>query len=150
MRRKVLISLLLVSVILSMPIAYAISDHNSAEYMHVYHMTIKFQEENAEVSLYYNLDFFSSIYTLFLGSRNLEQTFENFLYEFDSIEIKEIGRNYAIINVYDISREADQYYLHDSKKLAAPVDVLTIVYPNGAQRAHNDVDATPNIFYSKA
>ncbi|WP_157209628.1 hypothetical protein [Methanosalsum zhilinae] len=131
------------------PLAYAKPGPSTAQYMEITHMTMRFDGPDAYVSINYNLDLFSNIYVFMLGSRNLEKTFELVFSDFESLEVLEIGRNHASLKLMNVSRETDDYYLHDSRELGTTIDTLTIVYPGGSDRVTRNVNSTPNIFYVK-
>ena len=63
------------------------------------------------------------------------------------MEVKEIGKSSAIIEVKGVSRRSDENYLHESRKFEMPPDTLTVIYPDGARRNSEHAESTPNIFY---
>ena len=141
-----IISVLLVALLsLSTP-AYAVSEESS--YIHFNRMTFDFDGQDAMVTMYYDLNMFSRVYVLLLGSHNLRPTIENVLFDFEDIELVRIGRNDASVLVKNISRENEEYFLHDSHPLGAKVDILTMIYPDGSSRTVPDATATPNTFYT--
>jgi hypothetical protein len=82
------------------------------------------------------------------GSRHLEPKIEEIFFDFENIEVKRIGRKSALIHIKDISRQNDEYYLHDSRELGMQPDVLTLVYPDKTRQNIGYARATPYIFYS--
>ena len=96
----------------------------------------------------YDLNTFSRVYVLLLGSHNLNPTLENVLIDFDDVKVVRIGRNEASVYVKNISRQDEEYFLHDSHALGAQVDTLTMYYPDGSSRTVPDATSTPDTFYS--
>ena len=137
-------ALLLIFLSLSMT-GYAAS--TEGQYMHFKEMTVEFDGADAEVVLYYDLDMFSRVYVFLLGSYNLKPALENVLSDFEDVEVKKIGNKHAVLFVKGISRQNSEYYLHDSHKLGATVDVLTLVYPDGSSRRVPYATSTPYTFY---
>ncbi|MDW7731689.1 MAG: hypothetical protein SCH66_04560 [Methanolobus sp.] len=124
---------------------YAVSD--DGQYIHFKEMTVNFDGTDAEVVLYYDLDMFSRVYVLLLGSYNLQPTLENVLFDFEEVEVVGISNDHAVLSVKGISRQNSEYYLHDSHNLGATVDVLTLMYPDGSSRRVPYATATPYTFY---
>lgn len=139
-----LFALVIVLFSLSMT-GYAVSAEG--QYIHFKEMTVEFEGTDAEVTLYYDLDMFSRAYVLLLGSYNLQPTLENVLFDFEEVEVREIGNNHAVLYVKGISRQNSEYYLHDSHNLGATVDVLTLIYPDGSSRRMPYATSTPYTFY---
>ncbi|KXS42111.1 MAG: hypothetical protein AWU59_1789 [Methanolobus sp. T82-4] len=147
MRPAPLLLFALITVLFSLSMTgYAVS--NDGQYIHFREMSVEFAGTDAEVTLYYDLDVFSRVYVLLLGSYNLEPTLENVLFDFEDVEVVEIGNNRAVLYVEDISRQNSEFYLHDSRNLGATVDVLTLVYPDGSSRRVPYATSTPYTFYS--
>ena len=139
-----LFALMIVLFSLSMT-GYAVS--NEGQYIHFKEMAVDFNGTDAEVTLYYDLDMFSRVYVLLLGSYNLQPTLENVLFDFEEVEVVKIGNNHAVLYVKGISRQNSEYYLHDSHDLGATVDVLTLIYPDGSSRSVPYATSTPYTFY---
>ncbi|TGC11513.1 hypothetical protein [Methanolobus halotolerans] len=124
---------------------YAFS--TEGQYIHFKQMSVEFDGTDAEVTVYYDLNMFSRLYVLLLGSYNLESTLENVFFDFEDVSVMEIGNNRAVLYVEDISRQNSEYYLHDSHDLGATVDVLTMIYPDGSSRSVPYAISTPYTFY---
>ena len=147
MKQNLLITILMVTVLISTAVpTYAAN--NDSNYIYIEQMTMEFEEEDAIVTIYYDLNFFADMYVFILGSHNLEPTFENMFSEFEWVEVKKIGWNSATIRLKEVSRKADAYYLHDSRELGMNIKMLTIVYPDGSTKEYPDSTSTPNIFYT--
>ncbi len=118
------------------------------QFIHINRMILNFEKIDGMVEITYDLDFFAKTYVFLLGSRNLEPTFEKIFFEFEDVEIIEIGQNHAVIMLKNISRQSGEYYLHDSCELGANVDVLTFIYPDGSTKQLENTRSTQNTFYS--
>ncbi|WP_406661181.1 hypothetical protein V7O66_01270 [Methanolobus sp. ZRKC3] len=147
MRPALLFICILVIAIFSLPMT-GHAQSGAEHYIHFNKMTVDFEGQDAMVTMSYDLNMFSRVYVLFLGSHNLKPTLETVLFDFDDIEVVRIGRNEASVFVQNISRENEEYFLHDSHPLGAKVDVLTMIYPDGSSRTVPDATSTPNTFYS--
>lgn len=123
---------------------------NSAHYQYVdiNEVTIKFNDNDAEARISYNLDLFAQMYVLILGSRNLEPTFNEIFNEFGDFHIAEIGKNHAFLTLNNVSRQSGEYYLHDSRNLGTNVDRLILIYPEGTSKMLENTNSTPNTFYT--
>ncbi|GEM_PF-847006 len=143
---SLLVCILLFATFSLSTIAYA--DSNDDHYIHFNEMIINFEGTDATVSISYDLNAFSRVYVLLLGSHNLNPTLENVLFEFEEVKVGRIGRSEATVYVKNISRQNEEYFLHDSHSLGAKVDTLTMFYPDGSSRTVPDAIATPDTFYS--
>ncbi|MDG6243826.1 MAG: hypothetical protein QCH31_05480 [Methanolobus sp.] len=121
---------------------------NEGQYMQYDQVSMRFQGNDAVISVSYSLDMFSRMYVLLLGAYNLEPALDDFFLDFAEVEILEIGRDHAVVFASDVSRNNDAYYLHDSHELGSRVKVLTLVYPDGSTRSMSGVRSTPDTFYS--
>ncbi|WP_129582648.1 hypothetical protein [Methanolobus psychrotolerans] len=83
-----------------------------------------------------------------MGAYNLEPAIGDLFWDFDDMEVLDIGKDNAVVFVKDVSRKNDEYYLHDSHELGDTVDILTIVYPDGSSRTILDASETPDTFYN--
>lgn len=146
MKQALLFLFVLMFAVLSLSMTgYALN--GEGQYIHLTQMNIKFEGTDAEVTFHYDLDMFSRVYVFLLGSYNLQPTIENVLFDFEHVEVREIGRNHAVVHVTNISRQNSEYYLHDSRALGARVDMLTLQYPDGSSRNVPGATATPYTFY---
>ena len=121
---------------------------NGEGYMKINQVTMRFQDDDAVISVSYGLDMFSSMYVFLMGAHNLEPSISNFFFDFEEMEIIEIGKDHAVISANNISRENDEYYLHDSHGLGSKVRILMIVYPDGSTRTIYNTNTTPDTFYT--
>ncbi|MCL7410517.1 MAG: hypothetical protein P1P69_01360 [Methanosarcinaceae archaeon] len=128
-----------------MPSSTVIDDE---QFIHVTQMVVTFEKVDGIVEITYDLDPFAKAYVFLLGSRNLGPTFEDIFFEFEDVEIIEIGQNYAVVMVKNVSRQNGEYYLHDSHELGISVDLLTFIYPDGTTKQLEHTRTTQNTFYS--
>ncbi|WP_340817798.1 hypothetical protein [Methanolobus sp. WCC4] len=119
------------------------------EYMVVDQVNMRFQGTDAVITMSYGLDMFSSMYVFLMGAHNLETAIDDFFFEFGDVEIVEIGNGRAVIFATNVSRENDEFYLHDSHELGSNVRLITLVYPDGSIRTVLNSNATPDTFYSE-
>lgn len=122
---------------------------NDGEYIKFNQVSMEFQGTDTIISVSYSLDVFSSMYIFLLGAHNLEPAIDDLLFDFDSKEVLEIGKDKAVISAKNVSRKNDEFYLHDSHELGRSVNLLTIIYPDGSTRTVSDASATPDTFYSE-
>ena len=118
------------------------------KYIHLDSMVIDFDKTNADVEIQYHLSPFAQVYMFMFGSKHLEPKIEDIFFDFENIEVLKIGRTSASVHVKDISRQDNEYYLHDSRELGMQPDVLTLVYPDKTRRNIAHAKATPDIFYT--
>ena len=116
-------------------------------YIHVDSMEIQFKKADATVSMEYHLSPFAQVYIFLFGSKNLEPKIEEIFSKFQEVKITKIGRSSATLQIKNISRKSDEYYLHESKTLGVKTDVLTIVFPDGTEISKEHTKETPNTFY---
>ncbi|WP_370571720.1 hypothetical protein [Methanomethylovorans sp.] len=140
----ILIAFLFAMIFISLPATAATED---PQYIHYEQMTMRFSGTDATVTISFELDTFVQAYTLLMGSHNLDGDIRNMFYEFDEVTVSEIGKDYAILRIGNVSLLSDGYYLHDSRNLGSDVDLLTLVYPSGASKQISNAKATSNIFY---
>lgn len=140
----ILIAFLLVMSFISAPVT---AETENPQYIHYKQMTMRFSETNATATISFKLDTFAQAYTLLMGSHNLDGEIKNMFSDFGDVTISEIGKDYAILSISNVSRLSDGYYLHDSKKLGSSVDLLILIYPTGASKQIRNAESTSNIFY---
>ncbi|WNY26795.1 hypothetical protein [Methanolapillus ohkumae] len=141
---------LLLFLLLSVLLIFLASNHIYADIqtdLDVSEMTITFHETDATAEIKYNVGALTHIYIFFFGSRNLDPFIEDFLVGFPDHEIKSVNSNTSVVELYNASRVSGVYYLHDSCPLRSPVDLLTLVYPDGRTKTFENVTETPNTFY---
>jgi hypothetical protein len=117
------------------------------KYIHLDSMEIAFRGADARISIDYHLSPFAQAYIFLFGSKHLEPKIKEIFFDFGNVEVQKIGRNSALIQVKDVSRHSDTYYLHESRKFKVSPDTLTVVYPEGTKREIKHPRATPNTFY---
>lgn len=127
--------------------AYAMPE--DSDFIKLETMVMSFDEADASVTVTYDLGPFARIYVLAFGTRHLESSFNEIFSEYDNAEIKEVGYDTVKIELKDISRSSDTYYLHDSRDLNNIVSSIKVIYPNGQTKTVNNVKETPNIFYQQ-
>jgi hypothetical protein len=118
------------------------------KYIHIDSMVIEFDKTDADVQIQYHLSPFAQVYMFMFGSKHLEPKIGDIFFDFENIEVLKIGRTSASVHVKDISRQDNEYYLHDSRELGMQPDVLTLVYPDKTRRNIEHAKDTPDIFYT--
>jgi hypothetical protein len=122
-------------------------EFREGKYIHLDQVTIKFDKTDAEVSIEYHLSPFAQVYMFLFGSSHLEPKINEIFFNFSEVTIQEIGRTHAKVLVKDISRQSNDYYLHDTRQLGMKPDMLTLVFPDGSRRNAENAKETPNTFY---
>lgn len=141
--------LILVTLLLLCSVSGAFAAEDGGDYIHISSMEVRFSGTDATVDLFYDLDFFGDMYIFALGSRHLKPEFESFFYDFEEFKVVELGRTHSRFLLTNVSRETDNFYLHDEKKLGRQVGSLVVIYPAGPSKAMGSVDSIPNLFYEK-
>ena len=118
------------------------------KYIHIDSIEIDFDKTNANVYLNYDLSPFAESYMFLFGSKNLEPKIKEIFANFSEVHIQMIGSNSASLQITNISRKKDQYYLHDSRKFGMRPDVLTLVYPDGTRKIYQNAISTQDTFYT--
>lgn len=118
------------------------------KYIHIDSMVIEFDKTDADVQIRYHLSPFAQVYMFMFGSKHLEPKIEDIFSDFENIDVLKIGRTSALIHIKDVSRQNDEYYLHDSRDLGMQPDILTLVYPDGTRQSIENARATQDIFYT--
>ena len=118
------------------------------KYIHLDSMVIEFDKTDADVQITYHLSPFAQVYMFMFGSKHLEPKIKDIFFDFEDIKVLKIGRTSASIHITDISRQNDEYYLHDSRELGMQPDVLTLVYPDRTRQSIEHAKTTPDIFYT--
>lgn len=123
-----------------------VEQFREGKYIHINSIEIDFHKTDANVYVQYRLSPFAEAYMFLFGSKNLEPKIKEIFANFSEITIQQIGSNSASLQVTNISREKDQYYLHDSRVFGVSPDVLTLVSPQGTRRLENP-SSTGDFFY---
>ena len=127
-----------------------IDQFREGKYIHVDNMVIQFINRLMQQSVSkYHLSPFAQAYIFLFGSKNLEPKIEEIFSEFQEVEDPEDREGSASLQIKDISRQSDEYYLHESQKFGVQTDILTIVYPDGTKRNIEHAKETPNTFYDR-
>ena len=137
---KRLISILLVLLALTMPLA-------SADCVHVTQTTMQFQGADAIFTLKYNLDFLAKVYIWALGSANVVPEIEARFTSFDNVTIEKLDYNEAVVIAKNVSYYNDGYYFHNSHDFGMTIEKLVVDTPDGSPRTYWNINKTPNIFY---
>ncbi len=122
-------------------------EFREGKYIHLDQVTIEFDKTDAEVIIEYHLTPFAQAYMFLFGSSHLEPKIKEIFSDFNEVTIQEIGRTHAKVFVKDISRQSNDYYLHDTRQLGMEPDILTLVFPDGSRRNAENARETPNTFY---
>lgn len=117
------------------------------KYIHINSMVIEFNKTDADVQIRYRLSPFAQAYMFMFGSKHLEPKIEEVFFDFEDMEVLRIGRTSALIRIKNISRQNDEFYLHDSRELGMQPDLLTLVYPDKTRQDIEYAKATPAVFY---
>lgn len=117
------------------------------KYIHIDTMEIQFNKTDAKANVKYHLSPFAEMYIFLFGSKHMEPKLKEIFFEFPDVSVQKIERASATIEIKNVARKSDEFYLHDSCKLGVQPDLLTIVYPDGTRRNYEDAKATPNTFY---
>ncbi|WP_292389467.1 hypothetical protein [Methanosarcina sp. UBA5] len=118
------------------------------KYIHVDNIVIQFDKTDATVNIDYHLSPFAQAYISLFGSKNLEPKIKEIFSEFHEVQIQNIGRSSASLQILNVSREEDGNYLCDPYELGVQSDVVTFVYPpKGTKKSYENVKVTPPVFY---
>jgi hypothetical protein len=151
MKAKAIITIALIisAVLMAAKVSPGINADQFTEgkYIHLDNMEIAFSGTDARISIEYHLSPFAQAYIFLFGSKNLEPKIKEIFFDFGNVEVQEIGKDSALIQVKGISRHSDEYYLHESRKFGVSPDTLTVIYPEGTRREINRPRTTPNTFY---
>jgi hypothetical protein len=117
------------------------------KYIHIDSVVIVFDKTNANVDVEYRLSPFAEAYMFLFGSKNLEPKIKEIFANFTEVNIRQIGSNSTSLQIMNISRKKDQYYLHDSRAFGMQPDALTLVYPDSTRKIIQKPKSTPDAFY---
>jgi hypothetical protein len=145
----IVIALLISAILLAARVVPGTSadQFKEGKYIHVDSIVIQFEKNNAIVSIDYHLNPFAQVYIFLFGSKNLEPKIEEIFSEFHGVEIQKIEKSSASLQILNVSKKSDEYYLCDSCKLGVQTDILTFVYPGGTKKSYENVKVTPPVFY---
>ncbi|WNY24953.1 hypothetical protein [Methanolapillus millepedarum] len=115
----------------------------------VQEMTMTFHGMDATAEIRYQIGLLTHIYAFFFGGRNLDPYISDFLVGFPDYKIVSVGSESATVELYNVTRVSNNYYLHDSHQLGSSADSLVLVYPNGQTKTYENVSETPNTFYER-
>jgi hypothetical protein len=117
-------------------------------YMEVTSVTMRFEGENATLTIDYNLNPVAKLYVLLFGSRYIEPKIKEIFIGFEESEIIKIDQNRAVVLAKNVSRLDKGYYLHSSHSFGAGINILYIFTPDSPRsREYYNVNSTPYIFY---
>ncbi|MDK2892762.1 hypothetical protein [Methanohalophilus sp.] len=133
-------------IITSLFLTPAVAQEESA-CIHIKEMYLRFDGDDATVTIYFDMDLFGDLYVFAFGSRHLEPELIKIFSIFDDLEIRKIGMDNAVIELANVSRQTDSYYLFDERELGTEVEELIILYPSGPNMRFNDVSEIPPLFY---
>lgn len=119
------------------------------QYIHIDQMVLRFDHTDATVILNYDLDVFAKVYVFAFGSRHLEPELGKIFFDYENVEIIEIGHDHAVVLLKNASRKSDMFYLHDQRELGAAIGSLDIQYPVGPSKNIRNTDSVPNLFYEQ-
>ena len=125
-----------------------IEKFREGKYIHLNSVIILFDKANANVDVEYRLSPFAEVYMFLFGSKNLEPKIKEIFANFTEVNIRQIGSNSASLQITNISRKKDQYFLHDSRKFGMRPDILTLVFPDGTKKIYQSPISTQDTFYT--
>lgn len=146
----IVIALLISAILLAAKVVPETSSDQFKEgkYIHVDSIVIQFEKTNATVNIDYHLSPFAQAYVLLFGSKNLEPKIKEIFSEFREVKIQKIEKSSASLQILNVSREEDGYYLCNSYELGVQSDTLTFIYPpKGTKKSYEYVKVTPPVFY---
>ncbi len=117
-------------------------------YIHINSIDIFFDKTDANVNVEYRLSPFAEAYMFLFGSKNLEPMIKKIFANFTEVKVQQIGSNSASLLITNISRQKDQYYLHDSHRFGMSPDNLNLSSPQGTRKLQNP-NSTEDFFYWK-
>ena len=120
------------------------------EYLHIKEMSLRFDGDDATATIYFDLDLFGDLYVFAFGSRHLEPELVKVFSDFDELQVREIGRDTAIVSLNNVSHKSDEVYLFNEKELGLIVEDFTVIYPSGPSKSFSNVHVIPNLFYESS
>ncbi len=118
------------------------------KYIHIDSVIIVFDRTDANVDVEYHLSPFAEAYMFLFGSKNLEPKIKEIFANFTEVNIRQIGSKSASLQITNISRKKDQYFLHDSREFGMRPGILTLVYPDGTKKIYQNPISTQDTFYT--
>lgn len=149
-KAMITIALLISAVLMAARVSPGIDNDQFREgkYIHLDSMEIAFSKTDADISIEYHLSPFAQTYIFLFGSKHLEPKIKDIFFDFDNVEVKEIGRTSASLQILNISRKEAGNYLCDPYELGMQSDSLTFIYPpKGVKKSYENVRVTPPVFY---
>lgn len=120
------------------------------DYIHLDRVEIAFDGLDADVSVHYQLSPFAQTYMFLFGSRHLEPKIDKIFFDFEDPRVLKIGRKEADVRITNVSRQSDNYFLHDSHKLGMQPDMLILIYPDGTRKNTANAAVTTDTFYGQS
>lgn len=151
-RAVITIVILISSILLAINFSPVVNTGQFTEgnYIHLDRVELTFDGLDADVSVHYQLSPFAQTYIFLFGSRHLEPKIDEIFFDFEDPRILEIGRKEAAIRITNISRQSDNYFLHDTHKLGTRPDMLILIYPDGTRKNTPNAAVTPDTFYGQS
>ena len=141
-------SIMVIFIVLFLASILPISEGTSANHtLEITSLTINFDKTNATFIVNYDLGKIPKMYILLFGSKSIEpkinDIFSNFNYD-----IVKMNQDQTILNVKNISRLENGYYLHDSRKLGTSIrSIIVSTHDSPRIKEFSNLNATPNTFY---
>ena len=140
----ILFTVLSVALIASATLHYTVTPQASIQ---MSQMEIHFVNQNAVAVINYEVGFLTQLYFLFFGTHHLSPYLQELLFDFEEYRIISIHSTTATVELLNVSRFEDVFYLHDSRMLGSEVGLLILFFPDGHTRSFYNAVVTPNVFY---
>jgi hypothetical protein len=138
--------IIILGILLAIALPFSQGD-TERRYLDITEVTINFENTDARFTVQYELGTLPKLYILLFGSRSLEQRIQGIFADF-RYEVIRIDENEAILEMKNISRLENGYYLHDSIKFGETLRSVNIITPDSPRpREYTMINNTPNIFY---
>ncbi|MFZ3058964.1 MAG: hypothetical protein WA102_04415 [Candidatus Methanoperedens sp.] len=141
-------SIMVIFIVLVFASILPMSEGTSAN--HTFEITsliINFDKTNATFIVNYDLGKVPKMYILLFGSKSIEPKIRNIFSNFE-YDIVKMNQDETILNVKNISRLENGFYLHDSRKLGASINSIIVSTPDSPRtKEYTNLNSTPNTFY---
>lgn len=126
MKKSIIVIFLVLFFASILPISEGTSANHTFE---ITSLTINFDKTNATFTVNYDLGQIPKMYILLFGSKSLEPKIREFFSNF-GYDIVKMNQDETILNVKNISRLENGYYLHDSRKLGGSINTIIVYTPD--------------------
>jgi hypothetical protein len=143
-RLLILFTVISVVLIASATLHYSASPQISVQ---ITQMEIHFINQDAIAVIDYEVGFLTQLYILFFGTHHLNPYLQELFFDFYEYRIISVHSTTATVELLNVSRFEDIYYLHGSHRLGSEVGLLVLLFPDGHTMTFNNAVVTPNVFY---